>query len=202
MKYIGIFHFFVCIHIFIGNHSYSNWLILTESQNESYLSLYISSLYFIITTLTTVGYGDIVCQSLFERVFQIILLAIGSVFYPYVVSTIGNFIQNKSNTKIKQQNNLDMLENIRMAHPDIPFKLYNKIYKYIESNGTSLEKDDSNLLIESLPFALKNNILFTMYKSAITNFKFFNKNNNSVFIAEVLNNFIPSVSKKKRIFSI
>jgi hypothetical protein len=35
-----------------------------------------------------------------------------------------------------------------------------------------------------------------MYKSAITNFKFFKKNNNSVFIAEVLNNFIPCVSKK------
>ena len=196
LKYIGIFHFFVCIHIFIGNHSYSNWLILIESQNESYLSVYISSLYFIITTLTTVGYGDIVCQSLFERVFQIILLAIGSVLYPYVVSTIGNFIKNDSNAKIKHQNNLDMLENIRQAYPDIPFKLYNKIYKYIESKGTSLEKNDANLLIESLPFALKNNILFTMYKSAITNFKFFSKNNNSVFIAEVLNNFIPSVSKK------
>ena len=26
LKYIGIFHFFVCLHIFIGNHSYSNWL--------------------------------------------------------------------------------------------------------------------------------------------------------------------------------
>ena len=43
---------------------------------------------------------------------------------------------------------------------------------------------------------MKNNILFTMYKSAISNFKFFKNNNNSVFIAEVLNNFIPSVAKK------
>ena len=196
LKYIGIFHFFVCLHIFVANHSYSNWLILTESQNEPFSHIYISSLYFIITTLTTVGYGDIVCQSLLERIYQIILLAIGSVFYPYVVSMIGNFIKNNSNAKIKKQNNLEMLENIRMTYPNIPFKLYNKIYKYLESKGTSMEKHDANLLIESLPFTLKNNILFTMYKSAITNFKFFKNNNNSVFIAEVLNNFIPCVSKK------
>ena len=196
LQYIGIFHFFVCLHIFVGTHSYSNWLILTGAQNESFYHLYITSSYFIITTLTTVGYGDITCQSLLERIFQIIILAIGSVFYPFVVSSIGNFIRNDSNAKIKQQNDLTMLENIRRDYPNISFKLYNKIYKYLESKCYTLEKYDVNSLIESLPFALKNNILFTMYKTTITNFKFFKKNNNSVFIAEVLNNFIPSVSKK------
>ena len=196
IKYIGIFHLFVCLHIFIGNHSHSNWLILTGAENESPYYTYIASSYFIITTLTTVGYGDIICQSLLERIFQIIILAIGSVFYPFVVSSIGNFIRNDSNAKIKQENDLTMLENIRRDYPNISFKLYNKIYKYLESKCYTLEKYDVNSLIESLPFALKNNILFTMYQSTITNFKFFKKNNNSVFIAEVLNNFIPSVSKK------
>ena len=144
----------------------------------------------------TVGYGDIVCKSLLERIFQIIILAIGSVFYPYVVSLIGNFIRNDSNAKIKHHNDLAMLENIRRNYPNISFKLYNKIYKYLESKSSSLEKYDVNSLIEALPFTMKNNILFTMYKTSITNFKFFKNNNNSVFIAEVLNNFIPSVSKK------
>ena len=35
-----------------------------------------------------------------------------------------------------------------------------------------------------------------MYNKTITNFKFFKNNNNSVFIAETLNNFIPNISKK------
>ena len=196
LKYIGIFHFFVCVHIFIGSHSYSNWLILRKAENDSFINIYIQSLYFIITTLTTVGYGDIICQSLIERIFQIILLAIGSVFYPYIVSIIGNLIENDSNAKIKQNNNLEMLEKIRRNYPNITFKLYNKIYGYLESKSSSLIKYDINSLIESLPFTLKNNILFTMYNKTITNFKFFKNNNNSVFIAEVLNNFIPNVSKK------
>ena len=196
IKYLGIFHFLVCIHIFIGNHSYSNWIIFTQSEDQSFFNIYIQSLYFIITTLTTVGYGDIVCKSLLERIFQIIILAIGSVFYPYVVSLIGNFIKNDSSAKIKHNNDLAMLENIRRNYPNISFKLYHKIHKYLESKSYSLEKFDVNSLIETLPFAMKNNILFTMYKNPISNFKFFKNNNNSVFIAQVLSNFIPSISKK------
>ena len=194
--YIGIFHFIVCIHIFIGNNSYSNWLILTHSENASIFHIYITSLYFLITTLTTVGYGDITCQSLLERIFQIIILAIGSVLYPYVVSSIGNFIRNDSNAKIKLHNDLSMLEKIRRGYPNLNFKLYHEIYQYLERKGSSLEKYDLNSFIETLPFTLKINVLFCMYKTTIENFNFFNKNNNSVFIAEVLNHFIPSISKK------
>ena len=194
--YLGILHCFVCIHIFIGNNSYSNWLIFTQSENDSLFIIYIKSLYFIMTTLTTIGYGDIICQSFIERIFQIIILAIGSIFYPYVISSVGNFIKKDSNAKIMQSNKFLMLENIRRDYPNISFKLYHNIHKYLESKSSYLIKHDVNLFIESLPFSLKNNILFTMYSSSIANFKFFKKNHNSVFIAEVLNNFIPSISKK------
>ena len=200
--YIGIFHFIISIHIFIGNYSYSNWLILTRTEDQSLFNVYITSLYFLITTLTTVGYGDITCQSLLERIFQIFILAFGSVFYPYVVSSIGNFIKNDSNAKIKQHNELAMLESIRRTYRNLPYKLYSDIYKYIESKTTSLKKYDINTLIESLPFTLKNSLLFAMYKTTIKNFKFFNKNDNSVFIAEVLNSFIPSISKKNEFLAI
>ena len=194
--YLGILHCIVCIHIFIGKNSYSNWLILTQAENDSFCVIYIKSLYFIITTLTTIGYGDIICQSFIERIFQIIILAIGSIFYPYVISTIGNLTKKDSSAKIKQSNKLSMLEKIRKDYPNISFKLYSNIHKYLESKSSSFIKNDVNSFIQSLPFSLKNNILFTMYSSSITNFKFFKKNHNSVFIAEVLNNFIPSISKK------
>ena len=196
LKYIGIFHFLACIHIFIGNHSYSNWLIATNSENESFFNIYIKSVYFILATLTTIGYGDIYCQSFVERIFQILLLSLGSVFYPYVISSLGNLIENDSNIKRKINHNLEMLENIRINYPNISFKLYNKIYDYLLSKGSSLKKYDINSFIESLPFTLKNNILFTMYHTSVTNFKFFKKNNNSVFVAETLNNFVQSIAKK------
>ena len=194
--FIGIFHCFVCFHIFIGKHTYSNWILRTGAQNESIFYVYIESLYFLITTLTTVGYGDIVCNSFGERLFHILLLAVGSIFYSYIISTIGNYIKNDSHAKITLNNNLNILENIRIAYPHMPFKLYKNVRKYLESKSNSQEKNDVNSLIDTLPFTLKNTILFTMYKSVIKNFKFFKKNDNSEFIAQVLTNFIQVISKK------
>ena len=194
--FVGIIHCFVCFHIFIGKHSFSNWLIKTNSENESFLNLYIESLYFLVTTITTVGYGDITCSSFGERIFQILLLAVGSIFYSFIISTIGNYIKNDSHAKIKYNDDLNILENIRIAYPNMPFKLYKNLNRYLENKTNSQEKYDVNSLIDTLPFTLKNTILFTMYKSAIKNFKFFKKNDNSEFIAQVLTNFITFISKK------
>ena len=196
LVFSGIIHCFVCFHIFIGKHSYSNWLVLTNSEKDSLIIIYIESLYFLVTTLTTVGYGDITCKSFEERIFHIILLAVGSIFYSYIISTIGNLIKVDSHAKIKYNNDKNILESIRVSYPNMPFKLYKNINKYLESKTNSQEKYDVNSLIETLPFTLKNTILFTMYQSVIKNFKFFKKNDNSEFIAEILNNFIPVVSKR------
>ena len=196
LVYIAILHCFVCIHIFLGNNSYSNWLIQTKTGDESFPHIYIKSIYFMITTLTTVGYGDIVSQSMIERIFQIIILVLGSIFYPFIVSSVGNIVKKDSNAKIKLANNFSMLEKFRKDYPNITFNLYNNIHNYFEKKNHSIEKYDINSFIGNLPFSLKNNILFTMYQTYILNFKFFKNNNNSVFIAEVLSNFIPSISKK------
>ena len=90
------FYFFISIHIFIGQNSYPNWIIKYNSQNKNLSSLYLISLYYLITTMTTVGYGDIVCASSFrEMVFQLILLSAGIAVYSWIVSNIGNYYIKK-----------------------------------------------------------------------------------------------------------
>ena len=91
---------------------------------------------------------------------------------------------------------MKILEEIRVDYPKIPYKLYNKIYNYIESRNMSEKKSDANILTNSLPFNLKNVLLLIMYQNDIRNLKIFKDCQNSNFIISLLSNFVSSTSKK------
>jgi voltage-gated potassium channel len=191
------FYFFISIHIFIGQNSYPNWIIKYNSQNKNLSSLYLISLYYLITTMTTVGYGDIVCASSFrEMVFQLILLSAGIAVYSWIVSNIGNYVKNENNASIKFDKDEAILEEIRILYPNMPFKLYKKIYHHLGLRRIRQKQCDSNLLINSLPHSLKNQLLMAIYGQTIKNFKIFRGTHNTDFTIRLLTNFIPLFSKK------
>jgi hypothetical protein len=95
------FYTFISLHIFIGKHSYPNWIIKSNSQDKSLSLLYLTSFYYLITTMTTVGYGDIVCGSFTEIIFQLVLLSAGISVYSFVVSSLGNYVKNESHASMK-----------------------------------------------------------------------------------------------------
>jgi hypothetical protein len=99
-----------------------------------------------MTTMTTVGYGDIVCISLIERIFHIILLAIGTILYTFLVSKISYYLRDQSHEQIKLNKDLDTLENIRISNPNMPFKLYYKIKNHLLNISKKRKKNGISLL--------------------------------------------------------
>ena len=81
-----------CIFIFLGRYSYPNWIIKLNIQDESYLNLYLTSTYFVIVTIITVGYGDITGDSIPEIIFQALLVIVGTIAYSFIISYFSNYI--------------------------------------------------------------------------------------------------------------
>ena len=86
-------HFGTCIFIFLGRNSYPSWIHAIGFENKPFNEIYISSLYYLIATITTVGYGDIYGRTIKEIFFQIILLIIGTCTYSFLISSISNYIK-------------------------------------------------------------------------------------------------------------
>ena len=188
-------HIFICLHIFFGKQDTPNWIIKTNVQDMNFSEIYMTSFYFIMTTMTTVGYGDITCVSFIERIFQIILLAIGIIAYSFIISEVGNHIQNENYIQEQLNEKKNVLEKIRIAYP-MPFKLYTKIHKYLLKDCRNVKKNKVNILLDSLPDKIKSDVLFSVYKIFIKNFKIFKEINNSNFIFKILSNLIPISTKK------
>ena len=85
-------HIASCYFIFLGNNIYPGWFA-EGLKSESTKDIYIVSIYYVITTLTTVGYGDIIVTSKYQIIFQILLLIVGTLSYSWLLTYISNYIK-------------------------------------------------------------------------------------------------------------
>ena len=70
-------------------------------QTDDEGDLYLASLYFIITTLSTVGFGDIVPVNDTERALCIVIMIVGVFFYSYTIGSITAIMTQSQRNKFK-----------------------------------------------------------------------------------------------------
>jgi hypothetical protein len=62
-------------------------LIEKDLQKDDFFSMYVTSLYWIITSFSSVGYGDVYGVTELENSFQMLLEMAGICFFGYMVGT-------------------------------------------------------------------------------------------------------------------
>ena len=194
----AIFNYTTCLYIFIARNSYPNWILHSHLETHPFEDIYICGIYILIMALTTVGYGDITCYSMSERVFQLFLLVIGIMAYSWVVSLISNTIKKINERSADYENRKSILDEIKRTHPNLPDDLYERILRYLKFKNFH-EKKLKNIVFDCLPVGLKNNLISEMYKPIIQNFIFFKNFQNTDFIVRVILSFKPILAYKNDI---
>ena len=112
---ISILHILACIWIWIGTANYllvdredkpPTWIYhpengINEAQegDASSHTIYITSLYWVVTTLTTVGYGDQKGYTSTEYIFTYIVEFMGILLFAIILSSTEEILNDDSNSE-------------------------------------------------------------------------------------------------------
>ena len=115
---------------------------------------YITALYFCVTTLTTVGYGDITAPTNFTRMFAMMLMLLGAAGYSLLISQMSNFLISRDTRKEAEEKQMESLTSL-FRHYEIPRPLQNQALSYFSHASKRQVNDDEHKLLDTFPKGLR-----------------------------------------------
>ena len=192
-------HFSACLWFFVGDLTKDfnglSWIMDFNGpyggiHDESKSKQYITSLYFSISTIATVGFGDLYPQNYIEMIYCICIILFGAILFSYITATISSVIQHFDYKAKLYRTKMDyLLTIIRTSNisPGLRYKLVNEMslkWKQQNSNNYHLT------LRDELPRMLLYEVSLDMHSELINKSKFFNifKDDikNYVFIGDII----------------
>ena len=93
------FHISACMFIVIGQFDSDrlSWLNSEHGMYETW-KLYVFACYFVVTAISTVGYGDMSASTDLERVYCIILMLTGVSIFTFISGALSSILSNYDNS--------------------------------------------------------------------------------------------------------
>ncbi len=150
------------------------WIRLNPTflADKDSITRYIRSLYWSVTTLTTIGYGDIVPTTNIQTVYTMGVMIVGVGIYGYVIGNIASILSNVDIARIKFQEKLDTINSF-LKYKRIPNHLSNRIRAYYINLWEYRHGIDEKDIWQELPSAIKIDVSLFLHEKLISIVPFF-----------------------------
>ncbi len=148
------------------------WMFINPVESSDYYTLYNKSLYWTITTLTTIGYGDITPTSNVGRIFTMFIMIIGVGTYGVVIGNVSRLIIEADRFKEAKKEKVNEL-GLFMKHYNIPISLQRQVFSFYHHLLNERMSDKDNTIINELPHALQDELQIYMKIKLIKNVHIF-----------------------------
>lgn len=174
--------------ITLSAHLISLTWIMIEAVDRSAepLEQYTSALYWAVTTLSSVGYGDVVPDknSLPQIIFSMVVMLLGVGMYGYIIGNLATLI---ANIDIAKTNYLEKMEEINayIKAKDIPPALQERVRNYYKYMWETHKSTTTRSILDELPHTLSEEIALVLNKNIIEKVPFFH-DAGEIFIREII----------------
>ena len=119
-----MFYLFSDVHNAFTEDPHNSWIARTGmyEKHATPSDKYIITLYWFLATLFTVGYGDVVAVSSFERAFAIVAMVMGCVVYSFIIGITTQLLMRVGTHEQVFRNKMKEIDAFLQAH-DVPVAL-------------------------------------------------------------------------------
>ncbi|MCB9092803.1 MAG: cyclic nucleotide-binding domain-containing protein [Halobacteriovoraceae bacterium] len=147
--------------VMIALHTIASSWIMVEGYSEDWYTAYNKAFYWTITTLTTIGYGDITPTTNFSRLFTTAIMIIGVGTYGVIFGNISRLILQADRHKEAKREKFNDLS-LFLQHYDIPQSIRREVYNYYQNLMQTRLSDKDNRIISELPVVLQEDLKLYM----------------------------------------
>eukprot|EP00892_Ulva_mutabilis_P003879 jgi/Ulvmu1/1863/UM012_0019.1 len=171
---VFILHIFACIFHFsaLVSNSETTWVDSSGIVDASnIIDLYVTSMYWAMSTMATVGYGDVTPIQIAEKLVSMFGMLAGVTVFAYIMSTVSVLLSSINAQSIRTAERQRQLDSFCRAHkipPWLAMKL-SQFYEYVLPR--QVHEEDLKLL-SGLSGSLRQQVLLTMNSAALDKLPF------------------------------
>ncbi|CAB4062583.1 KCNH2 [Lepeophtheirus salmonis] len=180
-----IAHWLACIWYAIGYaersgpRAHIGWLaFLANTTGQPYTanntggpsikSRYITSVYFTITGLTSVGFGNVSPNTDVEKIFTITLMLMGSLMYASIFGNVSAIIQRLYSGTARYHSAMQRVREFNKFY-QIPNPLKQRLEEYFQHAWTYTNGIDMNMVLKGFPDCLQADICVHLNRNLLNN---------------------------------
>ncbi|XP_076360746.1 voltage-gated inwardly rectifying potassium channel KCNH6-like isoform X3 [Tachypleus tridentatus] len=182
--FVLIAHWLACIWYAIGNAERNimkhriGWLdhlanTTLQFYNNSYggpsiKAKYVTALYFTITSLTSVGFGNVAPNTNTEKIFSILVMLIGSLMYASIFGNVSAVIQRLYSGTARYHTQLLRVKEFVKFY-QVPNPLRQRLEEYFQHAWTYTNGIDVNTVLKGFPECLQADICLHLNRNLLEN---------------------------------
>jgi hypothetical protein len=135
-------------------------------------TVYVDACYWVLVTMSTVGYGDIVPEDQSERVFACFIILLGAFVWAYIIGAFSSTLNSMDRDKTKYDEYMRSIKALMRFH-DVPNEMVERIDAFFEYKFESKTMFDDAQIYDILPARLRADLVLHRFKDTINVIPFF-----------------------------